>query len=280
MLAAGIATVLLVVIGVVVYLAWAPEPRRATPEPSAAAPVSHTEAVPPPAMDPRARISSALLGLECAHASFDFDPTGVLTVSGQVRDSAQRSELERRLRAIAGISDLRMDLALVPPPYCEVTSLVARLSNAGSGPLEVRVTRPKPPLRIGQEPVHLEVVGPDFDSNIAVDVWSLQDKQPTRLDVAHLLPHAGYSLSDAFKPNERKTIRRISDGANPVDIKVYPPPGKLLITAVASERPLVQRDRPLTSDPTQYLAAIRAEADARGASARIATWYGFVEVLP
>ena len=280
LLATGIAAAVLVSLGLVVYFTLFADHPDTQPAPGVA------ETAPPPApavpgpRDPREAVRAALLALDCARASFEFGATGTLTVSGHVQDAGQQAELERQLRGIAGVKDLQTKLALVPRPFCEVTSVVEGLRTAEGGALEVRVVQPKPPLRVGQQPVFVDVVGPDFAANIAVDVWSLEEKQPTRLEVAHLLPHAGYSLSDQFKANERKTINRISDGKKPQVIKVTPPTGRLLFTAIASDRPLVQRDRALTGDPSQYIASLRADANARGSNARVATWYGFVEVLP
>ena len=134
---------------------------------------------------------------------------------------------------------MRPNFSFVPRPFCEVTSVIEGIRTSERGALEARVVKPKPPLRIGQQPVFVDVAAPDFAANITVDVWSLAEKGPERLEVAHLLPHAGYSLSDQFKANETKTIDRISDGKVPQVIKVYPPAGRLLFTAIASDRPLV-----------------------------------------
>ena len=221
-----------------------------------------------------------MLTLECAHTSFELDAAGSLTVNGHVQNAAQQSDLERQLRGIEGVKKLETKLSFVPRPFCEVTSVIEGLRTSERGALEARVVKPKPPLRIGQQPVFIDVAGPDFAASVAVDVWSLAEKGPERLEVAHLLPHAGYSLSDQFKANETKTINRISDGTKPQVIRVYPPAGRLLLTVIASDRPLVARDRALMEDPSRYLASLRADTESRGSNARIATWYGFVEVLP
>jgi serine/threonine protein kinase len=232
------------------------------------------------ALDPREEIRAVLRSLDCGYASFELGDSGTLTVNGHLQDSRQQSELEQRLRGITGVKELRTNLAFVTRPFCEVTSLLAGLRTAEGGALEVRVAQPKLPLRVGQQPVLLDVVGASFAANVAIDVWSLAENEPARLEVAHLLPHAGYSLSDEFKMNEHRTINRITDGKSQQVIRVTPPAGRLLFTAIASDRPLVQRDRAFNEDPVQYIASLRAIAEAGGSNARIATWYGFVDVLP
>ena len=283
MLAGAIAAAVLVSLGLLVYFTMIVDRSDTKPGPDAAATTPPLAPAVPTAPDPRAEVGSTLLALDCAHASFELGGGGSLIVNGHVQDAGQLTELERQLRGIAGVKDLKTNLAFVPRPFCEVTSLVEGLRNSEGGKLEVRVIRPKPPLRVGQQPVYLDVVGPDFAANIAVDVWSVAEKKPIRLEVAHLLPHTGYSLSDQFKVNERKTINRFFDGKGgekPMEIRVNPPAGRLLFTAIASDSPLVSRNRALTGDPSQYIASLRADANARGSNARVATWYGFVEVLP
>jgi len=280
LLFAGIAAVTLIALGVVLYFALFDGSPDAKPAPIAEGLKVPAPSPVPSVPDPREGVEAALLALDCAHTSFQLDAAGSLTVSGHVQNSGQREELERQLRGIAGVTNLQANLDFVPRPFCEVTSIMAAVRTTEGGALGVRVVKPKLPLRVGQQPVFVEVIGPDFAANVAVDVWSLAETPPARVEVAHLLPHAGYSLSDQFKASERKTINRISDGKTPQVIKVYPPAGRLLFTAVASDRPLVQRDRAFTGDPARYLASLRAEAEAQGSAARIATWYGFVEVLP
>jgi serine/threonine protein kinase len=277
---AGIAAAVLVA-AAALYFTLLDDGRDSKPpavaETAAPPPIPAPVVVPP---DPREQVRAAMLKLECGHASFDLDAAGSLTVNGHVQNARQQSELELRLRGIEGVKKVETKLSFVPRPFCEVTSFLEGIRTSDRGALEARVTKPKPPLRIGQQPVFIDVAAPGFAANITVDVWSLSEKGPERLEVAHLLPHAGYSLSDLFKANETKTINRISDGTKPQVIRVYPPAGRLLFTAIASDRPLVARDRALLEDPLQYLTSLRAEIESRGANARIATWYGFVEVLP
>jgi hypothetical protein len=243
---------------------------------------SHADVKPAPdktALDPRPEVHTLLRSLDCANASFELGESGLVTVKGQVQDAAQQADLERRLRDIRGVSDVRSNFEFVPRPFCEVTSLLSVLATAPAGAMGVRV-RPDPPLKIGQYVV-LDVTGPDFGANIALDVWTVAENQSKTLDVSHLLPHAGYSLSDQFAARERKEIDRIEDGKKPRKIEVLPPAGPMLLTAIASNRRLVERDRPLEEKNVQdYIGSLRNFAAGRDPTVQVATWFGFVEVVP
>lgn len=236
----------------------------------------------PQRSDPRARIAAALAALDCAKVAFELDEAGRLTLRGRVQDAQQRTGLQQVVGGMEGVKSVTAEVVFVPRPYCEVVGSLESLGNtSGGGSLGVRVVRPPPPLRIGQQGVTLEVTGPDFPAHITVDVWSLAEREPRRMEVSHLLPHAGYSLSDRFRANERKSIDRIADGKSaPVRIAVMPPPGHLLITAIASDHRLVEREQALEGNPDAHLAALRAAATGRATDGRIATWHGLVEVRP
>jgi eukaryotic-like serine/threonine-protein kinase len=204
--------------------------------------------------DVQAGLAANTAGYDCAAITYDIAGDHSVHLAGHV---ATAHDLDRLRTAVAGIPNIgavHFDVGVMAWPYCEVSARLAAVTS--------RPGRDAPTLSLGAEDLRpgdrLIVDGraPPFDGYVYVDYYG------SRGQVVHLLPTA----RDRFNLKPLRNHFVLGCPPTGVAVELDKPPGKRLITMVATSKPLFPELRPGTEPARDYLRSLTQALGGVGSS--------------
>jgi hypothetical protein len=128
------------------------------------------------------QIEERLRSFECARVAWSDAGAGVLRLTGHVSTAAERERLAGELGSVAGVRSVSAsDVQVLPRPYCEIASMLA--AHSGAGTLRIGLKGGGTAAHEGDRLV-VEVESGDFAGYLYADLYGADGK------VAHLLPNS------------------------------------------------------------------------------------------
>ncbi len=234
-------------------------------------------AIKPPRPFPAEAINATLAALPCARVrATAASGGGGVVLSGHVRSRADADSLEAKLSSIMDGQNVdRSALRVLGEPYCRVLGFLDRPEFVRSTDqshneetLTAGATVGTVRTFFGGQELQLELVTPDFGSEIVVDYFVADGT------VVHLFP--AKPGEGRFAPAKRVQIGG-KDGVGR-RVTIAPPYGMDLIVAIASSERLFDPRRPVQENASGYLDAL-SETLARSAKGTGKIEYTYYVVL-
>ena len=275
--------VVLLAIGAIAYLVATqllpsrpPAPAAATgteaaPAAAASAPAAapaQTAAAGPDLARLAADANAALAGFACARLRAAVSAPAAISVSGYVGAEADAKAAVARLAALPGAGAVTPDIAVLPPPLCQVLDAVPLKAMLAANNASAPMLAVGGDNGIYHDGDHLlvSVTAPAaYDGYLYIDYVDGGEKL-----VAHLLPN------DLRADNHVIAGQQVVIGKLPPEVARYgfrPPHGSNLVIVVSTQRPLFDAPVSKWSELAQYLPklaqALQAQPDALVAYATV-----------
>jgi hypothetical protein len=211
----------------------------------------------PPVDELRRQLAAATAGYQCAALEVSVSPDRAVRVSGHLATTQEIDRLRRDIRAVNGIGPVSFDIGLMSWPYCEVAAMLA--------PWMREPDRNAPTLALTAKELHVgdrltvDVRAPGFDGYLYIDYFNADG------EVLHLFP------SGRDRLNLRPWRNHFVLGCPPL-LTTYTLGGqsaKVLVSLVATSKPLFSDPRPEVEQARDYLANL-SEALGRAPSGKTA----------
>ncbi len=196
---------------------------------------------------------------------------GVVHLEGYIASEEQRQALQQTVTKIAGVSEVKEQLTIIPSPFLQALDLLQPFQSQG----EVAESSIKIYPHKGCNQAYYE------DERLTVDVTMPKPLQYIYADyyvadtevVAHLLPNPWQSDNLV----QQATLLHLGGEASPTKWKIQSPFGLELLTVIASSHPLFDRKRLAPEGVTTYLTKLRQSLpQGRANSPEITTAYCFI----
>jgi uncharacterized protein DUF4384 len=211
--------------------------------------------VPAPVSDARAKLDTALKGLDCA-SIHTVTVNGITKIAGGVADGQDRVKIAVLAGNVPANERPQIDLDVVPPPLCRSLVATDDFSRNGvtvAGMIDLSMEG-NPVLHPG-DPIQVDVKSqanvPVF---VRIDYFTLDDQ------VLHMWPTQYVSNTQVNPGETRRFLYRRPGGPDPAWTVGSPPYGTELILATATQQPL-DLGSALTGTAPDYLRQLTATLD-------------------